>query len=64
MQRRTRRQWLIALFGLGCLLFSYPLLELFNSKELLGGIPLSVMYLFMAWLAVVGLTLLIHERRG
>ena len=37
--RATRAQRLAALFMLGCLLFSYPLLSLFNVGGTVAGIP-------------------------
>ena len=64
MQRGVRNQWLVVIFGLGCLLFSYPLLALFNRAGLLFGVPLSVLYVFVAWLVIIGLTFLTHERRN
>lgn len=64
MQRRVRERWLVVLFGIGCLLFSYPLLELFNRAELVADIPVTVLYLFGAWFGVIGLTWLMQEWRS
>ncbi len=64
MSRDVRHQWLVVIFGLGCLLFSFPLLALFNHAALIFGVPLSVLYVFAAWLVVIGLTFLGHERRN
>ena len=64
MPRGVRSQWLVVIFGLGCLLFSYPLLALFNYAGLIAGIPLSVLYVFVAWLVIIGLTFFTHERRS
>ncbi len=63
MSGSTTRQWLVALFCLGCLLFSYPLLEVFDHADLIAGIPLLAVYLFAAWALVIGLTVYILERR-
>jgi hypothetical protein len=52
------------IFALGCLLFSFPLLALFNHADLLFGVPLSVLYVFTAWLLIIGLIFLSHERRN
>ncbi|QLC73789.1 hypothetical protein LPB260_24015 [Pseudomonas sp. LPB0260] len=60
--RRTQR--LVALFALGWLLFSYPLLALFNVDGTLLGIPLLYAYLFLAWAALIGLMILVIERSG
>lgn len=64
MQRNRRRQWLIMLFVAGCLLFSFPLMALFNQPQLAAGIPITVLYLFTIWFVVIGLTWLIHEWRN
>jgi len=47
---------LAALFALGCLLFNYPLLAVFDRPVLVAGIPLVYAYLFGAWAALIGLT--------
>lgn len=63
MDRETRRgQRLLALFGLGCVLFSAPALVLFGQAGTLAGIPAAVIYIFLAWAAVIGLALVIIER--
>lgn len=62
MRSSARESWLVVLFVVGCLLFSYPLMELFNDAALLFGAPVSVLYLFSAWLGVIGAAWLIHER--
>lgn len=54
---------LVALFLLGCLLFSYPLLSLFNVGGTVLGIPLLYAYLFGAWAALIVLMIL-TERGG
>ncbi len=55
-------QRLVALFLLGALLFNYPLLALFAGSERVLGIPLLYLYLFTAWIALIGLMALIIER--
>jgi len=60
---RLTTQRLAALFLLGCLLFNYPLLALFNKAALVFGIPVLVAYIFLAWLSFIGLMALIIERR-
>ena len=55
-------QRLVALFVLGCLLFSYPLLSLFDVGGMLLGIPLLYVYLFGAWGALIALMALVVER--
>jgi len=63
MSGSTTRQWLVALFCLGCLLFSYPLLKVFDHADLVAGIPLLAIYIFVAWGLVIGLMVFIFERR-
>ncbi|WP_439886295.1 hypothetical protein ACSX1C_11855 [Pseudomonas sp. MBLB4123] len=59
--RSLRGQRLAALFLLGWLLFSYPLLTLFDNDARLLGIPLLYAYLFLAWAALIGLMVLVIE---
>ena len=49
-------QRLIAVFLLGCLLFNYPLLYLFNVDYRLYGIPVLYLYVFAAWGLLIALT--------
>jgi hypothetical protein len=60
---RLTTQRLVALFLLGCLLFNYPVLALFNKANQIFGIPILVAYIFLAWLSFIGLVALIIERR-
>jgi len=53
---------LVGLFLLGCLLFNYPLLALFNLRATLFGIPALYAYLFAAWVLLVALAAAIMER--
>ena len=63
MQRPGRRaQRLIGLFLLGCLLFNFPLLSLFNVRTTIFGIPMLYAYLFAAWLLVIALVAAVMER--
>jgi hypothetical protein len=62
--RAVQAQRLVALFLLGCLLFSYPLLALFNTGGDVLGIPVLYAYLFGVWIGLILLLILIVERRG
>jgi hypothetical protein len=53
---------LVALFLLGCLLFNYPLLALFNVRGTVLGIPLLYAYLFCAWAMLIALVAVVMER--
>ncbi|HET9578780.1 MAG TPA: hypothetical protein VFP44_13185 [Usitatibacter sp.] len=59
---RRRSQRLLALFLLGCLLFNYPLVALFNVKATVLGIPVLYAYLFSAWAMLIVLAAIIMER--
>ena len=61
-QQRVRGQRLVAIFIVGCLLFNYPLLQLFSVNNIIGGIPVLYIYVFTAWLALIILMALIIER--
>jgi hypothetical protein len=63
VKSNRRGQRLVALFLLGCLLFNYPLLVLFNSQETLFGVPMPYAYLFSAWILVIVLAAVVMERR-
>ena len=56
-------QRLVGLFLLGCLLFNYPLLALFNARATVAGIPLLYAYLFTAWALLIALAVLVMRRR-
>jgi len=58
-----KRQQLVGLFLLGCLLFNYPLITLFDRPVLVLGVPLLYAYLFGAWALIIALVAVIAERR-
>jgi hypothetical protein len=60
--RAIHAQRLVALFVLGCLLFSYPLLSLFNVGGTVAGIPVLYAYLFGVWILLIALMILVIER--
>lgn len=60
--RAIHAQRLVALFMLGCLVFSYPLLSLFNAGGTVAGIPVLFAYLFGVWAALIALMILVVER--
>ena len=63
MHKSSRKgQRLIGLFLLGCLLFSYPLLAIFNLRATGFGVPLLYAYLFTAWTLLIVLVAAIMER--
>jgi hypothetical protein len=63
MHKSSRKgQRLVGLFLLGCLLFSYPLLAVFNMRATVFGVPVLYAYLFAAWALVISLIAAIMER--
>jgi len=58
--RRTAQ--LVALAMLGCLLFNYPILALFNLPGAVLGIPVLYAYIFTAWALLIALMKLAVER--
>ena len=60
----VKGQRLVALFLLGCLLFNYPLLNLFSNGGEVFGIPLLYVYVFGVWAALIGLMALVVQMRG
>ena len=57
-----RGERLAGLFLLGCLLFNFPLLALFNVRTTVFGVPLVYAYLFGAWMLLIALVAVIMER--
>ena len=53
---------LVALFLLGALLFTPPLIAVFNSATRFLGLPVLYLYLFATWAAVIALAALTMER--
>jgi hypothetical protein len=63
MQKSSRRgARLVGVFLLGCLLFNYPLLALFNVRATVFGVPVLYAYLFSAWALLIVLATVIMER--
>lgn len=53
---------LVCVFLAGCLLFSFPLMALFNVPGSVFGIPVLYAYLFAAWAALIVLVAALMER--
>ncbi len=50
---------LFGLFLLGCILFNYPILSLFNRDTFLFGIPMLYLYVFSIWMLLIALILFV-----
>jgi hypothetical protein len=57
-------QRLAALFLLGCILFNFPILALFNRSGAVFGVPVLYAWLFGAWAALIALMAWVAERGG
>jgi len=60
---QLKGQRLLALFFVGCLLFNYPVLQLFSKEGLIWGIPVLYAFIFVSWIALIGLTAIVIEVR-
>ena len=56
-------QRLAAIFLLGCVLFNYPLIALFNKPGEIADIPLLYFFLFGAWALLIVLMAWVIELR-
>jgi len=56
-------QRMVALCMLGCVLFNFPVLALFNVPGTLLGVPLLYAYIFLAWVLLIALMAWVVERR-
>lgn len=63
MSDRLRTARLIAVGLLALALFNFPLLAVFDTDTLVAGIPLLWIYLFGAWLLIIGLLAWITRSR-
>ena len=63
MNERQRSPRLVAVAILGLVLFSYPLLAVFDVPVLVLGVPLLWAYLFAAWALVIALVALLTKGR-
>ena len=53
---------LVGVALLGAVAWSFPLLHLFGGPETVLGVPLLLVYLFLVWGALIGLTALALRR--
>lgn len=55
MNRRRSVEWSVMLFVVGLLAFNPPFLSIFSLPELVFGIPILYLYIFVAWGVVIAL---------
>ena len=58
-----RSQRMVALSMLGCLVFNYPILELFNRSGTVFGIPVLYAFIFAAWGLLIAMMALVVETK-
>ncbi len=58
-QAARLRAWCFICFSVGLLLTNYPLIQIFNSPTLVGGLPLMVAYLLGIWLLAIAVLFLL-----
>ena len=54
---------MVALCMLGCVLFNFPVLALFNVPGTLFGVPFIYAYIFLAWALLIAFMAWVVERR-
>ena len=60
----VKNKRLVGLFLLGCVLFNYPILHLFNLEFFLLGLPLIYLYMFMVWCLLIVAVMFITKIRS
>jgi hypothetical protein len=56
-------QRMVALCMLGCVLFNFPILALFNVRATFLGVPVLYAYIFVAWGLLIALLAWVAEKR-
>ena len=62
-ETERKGQRMIALCMLGCVLFNFPVLALFNVPGTLFGVPFIYAYIFLAWALLIAFMAWVVERR-
>jgi hypothetical protein len=60
---RLTAQRLFALFLLGCVLFNFPVMHVFNRGDHIFGVPVMYAYLMTAWFGFIAFLMLATEDR-
>ncbi|MFN3315409.1 MAG: hypothetical protein ACK40K_01250 [Raineya sp.] len=51
MKKTTQK--ILVVFLMALVLFNFPVLSIFNQPSLWGGVPVAVIYIFIAWFLVI-----------
>lgn len=62
MRSGLSSQRLIAVFMTSAMFFNYPILSLFDGRELVFGLPPIFLSLFAIWATLIGIVAVIVER--
>ncbi len=62
-KRGLHGQRLVALFGVGCVLFNYPLIAIFSNDGMIWGVPVLYAYVFSVWTLLIALMTSVVARR-
>lgn len=54
LQKRRETRWVI--FIIGIVLINFPLISVFNKSDLILGVPLTCLYLFLIWTMMIVFT--------
>ena len=63
-EHEGRSQRMIALCMLGCVLFNFPILALFNVPGTFFGVPVLYAYIFVAWALLIASMAWVADRHG
>jgi hypothetical protein len=63
-EAESKSQRMIALCMLGCVLFNFPILALFNVPGTFFGVPVLYAYIFIAWALMIALMARVAEKGG
>jgi len=61
-KQRIKEQRLLILFFVGMFVFNFPALSVLNRNAMFANIPVLYLYIFIAWLVLVGLMAWVVER--
>lgn len=64
MKEQKKEQRLLAISLLFGLLFSFPVISIFNTSELIGGIPLLYLYVFVVWAIMIAILFLMLNQKN
>lgn len=65
MKKQVKEQRLVSLSVLAGILFCFPVMAIFNSPELVWGIPTLYLYIFILWAILIAVLLkMVNKNRN